>query len=266
MMVGRLFIKQICAVSRFTLVTGGLCLVALLPLTACKTVEIQPQVSPEIERAKRVRLLKAEAEHQRQMKRNLKQQRLERVLELADKALDQGRLTLPEADNAFDRYKAVQLLDPANKRADQGLKAVLIAYINLADGAIRSGRLKEALGFVQQAKTYFGDHTLLTEMRRRIVNAKPVVEKWATAAEVQSGERIDLPENALSRRSTEVKTLLQGVSERLMQSNESVMIHARNDAEGRWIYKVMMEASPGYRIRGDIRIGKAPALVFQPPL
>jgi hypothetical protein len=56
------------------------------------------------------------------------------------------------------------------------------------------------------------------------------------------------------------------VAQRVRESDETVLILARTDAEGRWIYKVMRESVGEYRIRGDIRITREPALVLQPPI
>ena len=40
------------------------------------------------------------------------------------------------------------------------------------------------------------------------------------------------------------------------------VIVARNDAEGRWIYKSMQQAIEGYRLRGNIKMGKRPKVTL----
>lgn len=60
--------------------------------------------------------------------------------------------------------------------------------------------------------------------------------------------------------------MLEQLARRVSQSDESIMIYARNDAEGRWIYKTMKDAVGDYRIRGDIRISRQPALELLSPM
>jgi hypothetical protein len=42
------------------------------------------------------------------------------------------------------------------------------------------------------------------------------------------------------------------------------MIIARTDVEGRWIYQKMRDAVPGYRVRGDIKLGNPPRVQLVP--
>ncbi len=44
------------------------------------------------------------------------------------------------------------------------------------------------------------------------------------------------------------------------------MIYARSDREGRWIYQTLQQAAADYRVRGDIRISRVPAVVIMEPL
>jgi hypothetical protein len=53
---------------------------------------------------------------------------------------------------------------------------------------------------------------------------------------------------------------LTGVAHKAKQTDQFVLIIARNDTEGRWVYQQLRNAVPGYLVRGDIRIG-SPARV-----
>ena len=46
------------------------------------------------------------------------------------------------------------------------------------------------------------------------------------------------------------------------KAQSRLLIVARNDAEGRWIYRKMREAVDGHRLRGNIDIGSVPRIVL----
>lgn len=194
-----------------------------------------------------------------------RQRTIDSLLAEAEFALQQGRLTLPLHDNAFDRFQAVQLLDPQNVAAGSGLQAILLVYLDRVQQALAANRLQAAAAELRQARQYFPAapqlDALAQELRRRGRDLEPVVSTPA-----DSGDRVNLPPQPLARRSEDIKKLLVQLAQRVRESDETVIIHARSDAEGRWIYKTMRESVGEYRIRGDIRIVRQPAIVFQAPI
>ena len=48
---------------------------------------------------------------------------------------------------------------------------------------------------------------------------------------------------------------LAEIADKLKATDSLAIIVARSDVEGRWIYQKMREAVPGYRVRGDIKLG-----------
>lgn len=194
-----------------------------------------------------------------------RQRTIETLLAEAEFALHQGRLTLPLHDNAFDRFQAVQLLDPQNKAAATGLQAILLVYVDRVQQSLSANRLQAAGAELRQARQYFPVaeplDVLVQELRKRGRDMTPAV---ATPAD--TGDRVHLSPQALSSRTEEIKAQLVELAQRVRESDETVVIHARNDAEGRWIYKTMRESVGEYRIRGDIRIVRQPAIVFQAPI
>jgi hypothetical protein len=70
----------------------------------------------------------------------------------------------------------------------------------------------------------------------------------------------------LSARNENIKNQLKALANRVQESKEFVLIYARNDAEGRWIYQQMRKASEDYRLRGNIKRHKKPRLVLAAPL
>lgn len=194
---------------------------------------------------------------------------VQRLLAQADAAFERGRYTTPMEDNAFDQYQAVLMLDPGNKEAQSGLDGVLLAYMDHVRAVMAAGQLSSARELLKRAETYFADAPLLQELRAEVKQAQAVYnEKREELArqDILNGEKILLPELELSRRGEDVVAILTALAQRVQDSKESVLIMARNDSEGRWIYKEMQEAVKGHRIRGDIRISRVPAVVLMAPL
>jgi len=75
-----------------------------------------------------------------------------------------------------------------------------------------------------------------------------------------------LSADTLNDRGPPLQAQLRVVAERIGKSHESLLIVARNDGEGRWLYKQIKSLLVGYRLRGDIRVGKEAYLEFQAPL
>jgi hypothetical protein len=71
---------------------------------------------------------------------------------------------------------------------------------------------------------------------------------------------------ALAARDPKLSESLQALALKVQRNDNAIVIVSRSDAEGRWIYQEMKKALPGYRLRGDIRIGKIPKIVLQDPL
>jgi hypothetical protein len=70
----------------------------------------------------------------------------------------------------------------------------------------------------------------------------------------------------LSARNEHVKSQLAALAKRVQTSKEYVLIYARNDAEGRWVYQQMRKASANYRLRGNIKQHQKPRVVLDAPL
>jgi hypothetical protein len=71
---------------------------------------------------------------------------------------------------------------------------------------------------------------------------------------------IVLDAKKLQAKDPQLTTQLTGVANKAKQTDQFVLIIARTDADGRWIYQQLRNAVPGYLVRGDIRIG-SPARV-----
>lgn len=191
------------------------------------------------------------------------QQLIDIVLAKADAAFAAERYTQPAHNNAYDRYRAVLMIDPANARAQAGLMAVRDAYVTLAEKELDNGSAQHARYFVGLLKELYQGDEKVAVLTKRLgaVPATPMPEVSNYFI-----KELPLPVAALSARGADIKALLKQVAERVEASRESVIIHARNDAEGRWIYQQLNAATPDFRVRGDIRIASRPAIHLQEPL
>jgi len=197
------------------------------------------------------------------------------LLNTADTFLAQDQLLTPVDANAHDRYKAVLILDSNNARAQAGLDAIVRRYLELANGAVGRGRFSQAEGFVAKAQTVGGQtgqaQRVLAVIKRKKIAARksqPTEAASIVAAKPDASKntQFELDKTALANRDQVMVAQLQSLGLRVKDSREYVLIHARNDAEGRWIYQQMRQASRGYRLRGDIRRSQTPKVILQPPL
>ncbi len=195
------------------------------------------------------------------------------LLRQAQDAFRKARYTTPQHNNAYDKFHSVLLLNPNNAQARAGLQAILLRYSRLVRTALESGRVKAASAYLHQAELFYPANALLMDLKKEIHREKAsyaqrqsTMQNIAPQAPLPIHEDVGLPEKELSAKSEAILDMLVEVGKRLKGSDESVLIFARSDREGRWIYKQLKQAAQGYRVRGDIRIARAPKLRILPPL
>lgn len=201
--------------------------------------------------------------------RDIRGENIQRLLSAAEDALLENRLTTPVEDNAFDRYQAVLMMDANNERAQAGIDAIVEKYAGLSRSAMRRGNYSDARAFIEKARTVDSSSNVIPRLRNELAAAQRTV-KPPVKAPVQTVTRTDsevlLDAKSLSGRGDEIVDQLQSLAVELREKDESILIFARNDAEGRWIYKKMAEAVIGYRLRGDMRISQQPKIQILPPI
>ncbi len=197
----------------------------------------------------------------------------ESLLKQAQEAFRKARYTTPQHNNAYDKFHSVLLLNPDNAQARAGLQAILLRYSRLVRTALESGRVKAASAYLHQAELFYPANALLMDLKKEIHRVKTTyaqrqstMQNIAPKAPLPAHEDVGLPEKELSAKSEAILDVLVDIGKRLKDSDESVLIFARSDREGRWIYKQLKQAAEGYRVRGDIRIARAPKLRILPPL
>ena len=181
------------------------------------------------------------------------QRNINALLSEADYALSQNKLLYPINDNAYDRYKSVLLMVPGNERAKQGLQTISLRYVELARSAAVHGDVAGAQSMIKYARGVDNNAVVqdaLETIRKQIANtpsAKPY--------RAEEGEQI-LDGNLLKAKDPQVISQLMGIAQKAKKTGDFVLIVARNDAEGRWIYQQLRSAVPGFLVRGDIKIGQ----------
>ena len=193
---------------------------------------------------------------------------VDKLMRQAQQAFRENRLAIPKENNAYDRFHAILILDPQNAQARAGLQAILLRYGELIRQAIAKGNIGLTQSLLNQAETYYPANELLMDyksqlrkLQRELANNDPMFLN-------NSGDHEDFMLDAyqLSKRSGKTVDALKQLAQRIRKTDESILIYARNDAEGRWIYKQMKSSVPGYRVRGDIRVAKTPKIRIMPPL
>lgn len=182
---------------------------------------------------------------------------INRLLGEADYCLSRNQLLNPIADNAHDRYRSVLLMEPENERAKLGLQAIALRFVDQAQTAAKRGNLSEANTLIKYAKSIDNNAVVqdaANSLRKQLVNIPPA--KAYVAAE---GEVV-LDAKMLQSKDPQLTTHLTSVAHKAKQTDQFVLIIARTDADGRWVYQQLRNAVPGYLVRGDIRIG-SPARV-----
>ncbi len=186
------------------------------------------------------------------------------LLREAERALEQEHLTTPEHDNAYDRYLAVLQLDPGNQQATGGVQLIGQRYLALARSALAGSSIASAKRYLNRAQQILGENTLVAQLRNQIRQTEKTMRAPVQAA--HDANVIALPSTDLSHRDDLIKARLAEVAKQARDTDMAILIVARNDAEGRWIYKQMREAVEGYRLRGDIKIGHQPLIRLLPPM
>lgn len=180
-----------------------------------------------------------------------------RLLAEADYCLSRNQLLNPIADNAHDRYRSVLLMEPENERAKLGLQAIALRFVDQAQTAAKRGNLSEANTMINYAKSIDNNAVVqdaANSLRKQLVNI-PVAKAY-----VPSEGEVVLDAKMLQSKDPQLTTHLTSVAHKAKQTDQFVLIIARTDADGRWVYQQLRNAVPGYLVRGDIRIG-SPARV-----
>lgn len=178
------------------------------------------------------------------------EEKIAALLALAKAAFERDNLMRPKADNAYDWYRQVLAIDGANKSAHQGLRAVGARYLQLAEQAFQQHRRQRAEGLLVRGLAVSVTPSQAEALRQRYPYRPPAANEYL------------LPKNGLVKKTDDLFEMLSELAIRAKELPSRLLIVARNDAEGRWIYKQMRDSVDGYRLRGNISIGQRPKIIL----
>ncbi len=192
-----------------------------------------------------------------------KEQQVVRMLLLnGEYTLSRDQLLTPANDNAYDFFRAVLKLDPNNQRAKGGLQGIVMRYVDLARQAAARGNYTQATTMLNNARIVDPNNLLIKEVSVALteqIKSAPPVEPYRGGA-----NEFLLEASLLGKDDPQILARINEIAQKLKATDSLAMIIARSDVEGRWIYQKMRDALPGYRVRGDIKLGGPPRVQLVP--
>jgi hypothetical protein len=227
-----------CLAVRCALVLAVLLLVACAGNSAPKKsapIVASPSAMAALERKQKI------AQH--------KTEQLRHFLAYAQQALANDKLMLPAFDSAYYWYQQALAVDDLSAEAHWGMRQITARYLQLAEQAFSSGRIDEAERMLAGAGRVSATPKQLNDLRQRY---------RVKAAD----NEFYLSQEDLLARNGKIQQYLVALAEQAKASDSRLLIVARTDAEGRWIYKQMHTAVIGYRLRGNIELGRVPRVIL----
>ena len=217
-----------------------LLLAALLPACQLQSpAPPPPQTSGELPEMRTIAVEEAESEAVSADARRL----IADLLFAGLQALDNDQLLTPEHNNAYDFFREVLQLQPDNPIALEGMGDIVTRYLELALDAANRGNFIGADRMLGRAEIIDAAHPGIARAREAI------------AAERDSGDLFyPLDERALRGRGEAIQARLGEIADTARARDAFFLITAPDDDLARWIYSVMRESVPGYRLRGNIEI------------
>ncbi len=130
--------------------------------------------------------LKAEADNAYAKAQALEKQITELLAE-ANRQIDQGKLTQPSGDNAFETLAAVENLDPGNLLATQLRARIVNRFIELAEKAGDENRFSKADSYLEKAAGVDAGAPALVAARNKLERAR---EEYAARTSITRGAEV----------------------------------------------------------------------------
>lgn len=182
----------------------------------------------------------------------------------AQDAFARGRLMAPKHDNAYAGFQRVLQIDPSNEAARTGIKRISRRYLTLAKTAEQDGDFERAIGYARQAQRiapgYAGSAHLVQYLERRRAEhdaqeMQQVKAGGAVAVElVVKGNEYFVGARDVAARSVKAKAQLAAIAQKAKDFDSRILIVAKNDGDGRWIYSQMRDSLADYLLRGNIKV------------
>ncbi len=175
--------------------------------------------------------------------------RLDALLDEGDRALKDNRLLTPIDNCAYDYYREALQVAPNHPAALHGLERVAERYVAWSEKAMEQGRFDTARAMLKRAR-------IVDPGLDSIAAAQAQIEMRSSAKRQHTA----LDTQQLAARSHELAIRLKTLGAQAKASDAWVVIHARNDAEGRWIYQQMADSPGDRRIRAELTLDAPPGV------
>jgi hypothetical protein len=172
--------------------------------------------------------------------------RINLLLSDAFLAFQDDRLTTPIEENAYLIYMQVLSIDPKNNYANLGLTEIVEKYLDWALTAAEQKHYRKATDYLNKARSIDDAHPNIKAVSIQI-------EESRLAKQIE----FKLSVSELQNRSNKLVTELKKVALIVEKYNASVVIAARSDKEGRWIYKHLNNATAD-RVKATFEPTKTP--------
>lgn len=168
----------------------------------------------------------------------------------ADNALKQNYLLTPKGYSAYDYYQQVLAVDGSHPGAHWGMREIGRQYLRLAEEALIEDDRPQALQLMAKALSVSASMESVAALKAKYP-VKP-----------DAGNVFAINARDLAQQNEAVKQQLAKLAITAQSMPSRLLIIARSDNEGRWMYKIMREAVSGYRLRGNIALGNDPKIVL----
>lgn len=113
-------------------------------------------------------------------------ERVYKLLQSAERALELDRLTSPIEDNAYRYYQQVLQLSPQNSFARAGMEAIAQRYVDLATEALAQSNRQRAETLLERAEFVVPGYAAIALLRQQMAEVTPRVIASSPDAELQS--------------------------------------------------------------------------------
>ena len=164
-------------------------------------------------------------------------------LQAAEDAMARDHLTFPEAGSAASLYRKILELEPGDQDAVRGLERIVETYVYLSEQALSRRQFATARSMLARARLILPDH--------------PSIEPSAARIRlIQEADRKTLPlqQSELTAEAAAVAASLRRFAEAGKARDCRYTIKAKNDGQGRWIYKRLSQGHGERRLRAQIHI------------
>lgn len=173
-----------------------------------------------------------------------------RWLYRAETALAADRLMLPGHDNAVYWYARVLGVKPDHPEALQGMRRITERYLVLAKNALYAGDKVKMENYLRRAGRLTASQAQIAAWRKRHLERQI------------RGKEFELNREDLRTRNERARQSLSDITQQVIVSGSRLLIVARTDEEGRWIYQQMRRFAEGYRLRGNVEKGASPRVIL----